>query len=105
MSRIVFLAFSCLVIVLLVNPSAVRAQSFAAVGNLDCNGFSKIQSPLKPTMTCADFFDSVEGRRGYENGHYIGHDEPSIDFVSTAPHSANNSGGPQANPCIPQTEQ
>jgi hypothetical protein len=90
MSRVVLLALSCLGIVLLVNPPAVRAQSFAAVGNLDCNGFSKIQSPLKPTMACADFFNSDEGYRGYDNGHYIGHDEPSIEFVSTAPHSGSS---------------
>jgi len=90
MSRIVLVAFLCLGITLLVDPSAVRAQSFAAVGNLDCNGFSKIQSPLKQTMACADFFNSVEGYRGYDNGHYIGHDEPSIDFVSTAPHSGSS---------------
>ena len=74
MSRIVLLAFLCFGIALSVDPSPVRAQSFAAVGNLDCNGFSKVQSPLKPTMACADFFNSVAGHRGYDNGHYIGHE-------------------------------
>ena len=66
-----------------------RAQSFAPVGNLDCNGYSKIQKPLRPRLTCADFRDS-DGGRGYDNGHYIGHDEPGIGFISTVPHSGNN---------------
>jgi hypothetical protein len=73
---------------LLMLSPASRAQSFPPVGNLDCNGFSKIQKPLRPRDTCADF--RSEYGRGFDNGHYIGHDEPSIGFYSTAPHSGNN---------------
>jgi hypothetical protein len=65
------------------------SQAFAHVGNLDCNGYSKIQTPLRPQMTCADFTGEY-GRRGYDNGHYVGHDEPSIGFNSTVPHSGNS---------------
>jgi hypothetical protein len=65
------------------------AQSFKSVGGLDCNGRSQIQKPLRPQATCADFRDEYGGR-GYDNGHYIGHDEPSVGFISTAPHSGNN---------------
>ena len=65
-----------------------RAQSFAAVGNLDCNGYSQIQEPLGYNI-CADFVGEY-GELGNDNGHYIGHDEPSIGFISTAPHSGNN---------------
>jgi hypothetical protein len=69
--------------------SASRAQSLAPAGNLDCNGYSKIQTPLKARQTCADFRGGW-GARGYDNGHYIGHDEPGIGFISTVPHSGNN---------------
>jgi hypothetical protein len=41
-------------------------------------------------MTCADFFNQDYGQRGYDNGHYIGHDEPSIEFISTAHHSGSS---------------
>lgn len=77
------------VLSLLVASPASRAQSFAPVGNLDCNGHSQIQKPLRPLDICTDFF-SAYGDRGYDNGFYIGHDEPSVGFISTAPHSGNN---------------
>ena len=72
---------------LLLGAPALWAQSFAPVGNLDCNGYSAIQKPLKRTLICADFRDPEYGGRGYDNGHYVGHDEPSIDFISTTPGS------------------
>jgi hypothetical protein len=75
--------------VLVLAAPALRAQHFAPVGNLDCNGYSAIQRPLKRTEVCADFRDEYGGR-GYDNGHYVGHDEPSIAFISTVPHSGNN---------------
>src|SRR5216684_1229387 len=74
---------------LLMFSSSSPAQSFKSVGGLDCNGHSQIQRPLRPQDTCADFHDEYGGR-GYDNGHYVGHDEPSIGFISTAPHSGNN---------------
>jgi hypothetical protein len=73
---------------LLVCSQTLRAQSFAPVGNLDCNGYSQIQKPLRRD-TCTDFRGEY-GERGYDNGHYIGHDEPSIGFISTVVHSGNN---------------
>ena len=76
-------------LVLALSPEAVQAQSFAPVGNLDCNGYSQIQQPLKTQLICADFISDYD-QRGYDNGHYIGHDEPSIGFISTASHSGNN---------------
>jgi hypothetical protein len=63
--------------------------SFPAKGNLDCNGFSKIQRPLKVANVCTDFF-GYDGKRGYDNGHYIGHDEPAAQYVSSVPGSGNN---------------
>ena len=60
-----------------------------AVGELDCNGLSPIQRPAKPDLACADPRGSYGGRF-YENGHYIGHDEPSVRFISSRPGSGNN---------------
>ncbi|HLJ15866.1 MAG TPA: hypothetical protein VKV15_15310 [Bryobacteraceae bacterium] len=65
-----------------------QAQTINPVGGLDCNGYSKVQKPLRPQDTCTDFFS--EYGRGYDNGHYVGHDEPSIGFFSNVPHSGHN---------------
>src|ERR1700730_10627312 len=65
------------------------AQSFNPVGGLDCNGYSQIQKPLRPLEVCADFRGEY-GTSGFDNGHYVGHDEPSVGFISTVPHSGNN---------------
>jgi hypothetical protein len=53
-----------------------------AVGALDCNGFSPIQRTVKLTGVCADP-KGYEGGRFYDNGHYVGHDEPIIRFLSS----------------------
>jgi hypothetical protein len=65
----------------------------AARGQLDCNGFSPVQKPLRANE-CADIrgFSGVSnsntwGGRFYDNGHYIGHDEPDATFESNAPGS------------------
>ena len=54
---------------------------FAATGNLDCNGYSSIQKPLRAYDVCADL-KGYDGGRGYDNGHYVGHDEPTVQFTS-----------------------
>jgi hypothetical protein len=61
------------------------------VGELDCNGHSTIQRPVTRRLSCTD----VRGilghyHRFYDNGHYIGHDEPSIRFLSNRPGSGGN---------------
>jgi hypothetical protein len=63
-----------------------------AIGMLDCNGFSPIQQTLKPTGACTDVRAIYEqdGARFLDNGHYIGHDEPSIRFLSTKSGSGND---------------
>jgi len=53
--------------------AAGTTQNFAAQGGLDCNGFSKIQKTVKPNLLCTDFAGYDQGR-GYDNGHYVGHD-------------------------------
>jgi hypothetical protein len=60
-----------------------------ALGELDCNGLSPIQRSVKPTMVCAD--PSVDPHERFEDhGHYIGHDEPSLRFISARPGSSSD---------------
>jgi hypothetical protein len=59
-----------------------------AIGELDCNGFSPIQRSVKPTMVCAD--PAISHQRFEDHEHYIGHDEPSLRFISSRPGSGSN---------------
>ena len=59
------------------------------VGGLDCNGLSPVQHPVKRVIQCADPRGSDEGRFE-DNGRYIGHDEPSVRFLSNQPGSGSN---------------
>jgi len=59
------------------------------VGELDCNGVSRAQKPAKPSLQCVDPRGS-DGGRFEDNGHYIGHDEPSVRFLSSQPGSGND---------------
>jgi hypothetical protein len=68
------------------HPAGVRPDK---VGELDCNGLSPIQRPVKPNLECIDPRGPYGGRF-YENGHYIGHDQPSVRFISAQPGSGNN---------------
>ena len=63
--------------------------TFPASGNLDCNGYSKIQKPLRLTNVCTDFL-GYDGGRGSDNGHYIGHDKPTVNFFSNSAGAGNN---------------
>ena len=65
------------------------AQTKAVGGGLDCNGFSPISKNVKPYMACTDLH-GANGGRFYDNGWYIGHDEPSVQFFSNTPKSGNN---------------
>jgi hypothetical protein len=65
-------------------------------GELDCNGFSPVQSPIRGNL-CADIRgflgisnSNTWGGRFYDNGHYIGHDEPDATFLSSHPGSGND---------------
>ena len=70
---------------------AVSAQAAAgvaphSVGGLDCNGLSPIQRPVKSSIPCLD--PRGPGNSRFEdNEHYIGHDEPSVRFISNQPGS------------------
>ena len=60
-----------------------------AFGEVDCNGRSPIQKPIRPALACADVrgFAGIDnaytwGGHFYDNGVYIGHDEPDMTFLS-----------------------
>jgi hypothetical protein len=65
-------------------------------GNLDCNGYSPMQHTILPPIACTDVKGApvenanVWGGRFYDNGHYIGHDEPDMTFFSNQPGSGND---------------
>ncbi|MGH7610491.1 MAG: hypothetical protein ACREN4_00575, partial [Candidatus Dormibacteria bacterium] len=68
-----------------------------ATNMLDCNGFSHIYKDVKQDMggLCTDPLTppgtwSTQANRFYDNGHYIGHDEPSVKFISNQAGSASN---------------
>lgn len=61
------------------------------VGELDCNGFSPIQQTVHPATACSDPRGSAEdGGRFFDNGRYIGHDEPDLRFLSSQAGSGND---------------
>lgn len=68
--------------------ASTSAANFPARGGLDCNGYSKIQKPVRYNI-CADIKGRDNGR-GEDNEHYIGHDEPGVGFFSNARGSGNN---------------
>ena len=75
-------------------PAGALAGSVAprAFGGLDCNGYSPIQKPIRTNLACRDLRNSAEfDDRFWDNGHYIGHDEPTLNFTSSAPGSGADS--------------
>lgn len=65
------------------------AQDRMVGGGLDCNGHSAISVNPKENMICADRRAS-NGGRFWDNGYYVGHDEPSIQWFSSAAKSGNS---------------
>ncbi len=63
-----------------------------AVNELDCNGWSKAYQTVRKLagVLCTDPVSLKGGkdRPFVDNGWYVGHDEPGIRFISTAPGSA-----------------
>ena len=81
----------------LVVPAASATASSHGVkpnklGMLDCNGLSPIQQTLRAGMVCSDPRSIYDGKsaRFEDNGTYIGHDEPDLRFMSSAPGSGND---------------
>jgi hypothetical protein len=68
-----------------------------AFGELDCNGQSTIQTSVRRSFACTDIrgFAGASNAntwdaRFYDNGVYIGHDEPDMTFLSTKAGSGDN---------------
>ncbi len=67
------------------------------VNMLDCNGWSPKYKSANPAMRrlCTDPLSTKHGygtsgaHRFYDNGHYVGHDEPSVKFISSIKGSGN----------------
>jgi hypothetical protein len=73
--------------------SAPSKVSAGGKGLLDCNGFSPKNPSVKSMIAfCADPRSVENGKpaRFEDNGHYIGHDEPSVKFISSAHGSGNH---------------
>jgi hypothetical protein len=67
------------------------------VGGLDCNGMSPVQHLAQAAKACTDIRGmygvhnkNTWGGRFYDNGRYIGHDEPDLRFLSAVKGSGNN---------------
>lgn len=75
-------------------PAASASGGVAphATGLLDCNGLSPSQTPARVSLACSDPRSIYEGHSThfYDNGQYIGHDEPIIRFLSKRPGSGND---------------
>jgi hypothetical protein len=75
----------------------------AAAGGLDCNGYSPLQRPVKPEgMVCAEVHGGSASGHLYDNGNYIGHDEPLIQFYSNQPGSSTDVAYTQTLPRDPR---
>lgn len=65
-----------------------------AANELDCNGWSPAYRSVKPgqRMLCTDPLSMFNGKptRFVDNGWYVGHDEPSVKFISSATGSGNH---------------
>jgi hypothetical protein len=68
-----------------------------AAGGLDCNGMSPVQKTVLLNEVCTDIKGMYGihnkftwGGRFYDNGRYIGHDEPLIRFLSSRNGSGND---------------
>jgi hypothetical protein len=66
-------------------------------GGLDCNGMSPVQAPAQAAKACTDIRGILgvhskwmDDGRFYDNGRYIGHDEPDTRYLSGINGSGNN---------------
>ena len=91
--------FAALVVLALSSGNAravTRGEAVApkSVNMTDCNGYSPAYGSLKPEMKglCTDpLARGADGDtyRFFDNNHYVGHDEPSVKFISSAANSGN----------------
>jgi hypothetical protein len=87
------LAVGCLAVAGGVVAAPARAASVKPnkVGSLDCNHLSPIQRSVKLFLACIDLHNPTSDDNRFEdNGTYVGHDEPDLNWISSAPGSGNN---------------
>ncbi len=73
---------------------AIASVAPNSANELDCNGWSAKYKSVKPFQRalCTDPIQITNGKasRLVDNGWYVGHDEPSVKFISSAPGSGND---------------
>jgi hypothetical protein len=74
--------------------SASGSVAPGSTSMMDCNGHSPVYQSVKQGLggLCTDPLGMYEGQptRFVDNGHYVGHDEPSVKFISNAAGSASD---------------
>jgi hypothetical protein len=80
-------------LVLAVPVAASATVAPNATNDLDCNGWSASYHSARSAMKalCTDPIQVLNGKatRFVDNGWYVGHDEPSVKFISSQPGSGN----------------
>jgi len=93
-SLAVILVFTFLIQASTGAPAASTEIAPNSTNMLDCNGLSPVYKATKVNMKslCTDPVTRGDygSSRFYDNGKYIGHDEPSVKFISSAPGSGNH---------------
>ncbi len=73
------------------STAASTSYTPAARGELDCNGVQPGAEAVAGNRTCTDIRGASKANantwdgRFYDNGHYIGHDEPNTDVFLQHP--------------------
>ena len=96
--RLIMGVTAAVVALLAFAAAGAGAQTFSSSkGELDCNGDSPAQQAARMTMNCTDirgFANEANANtwdgRFYDNGTYIGHDEPDMSFFSNQPGSGSD---------------
>jgi len=77
--------------------AAAGTLKASSSGELDCNGQSTQQTAVNMRLNCTDIrgFDNewnanTWNGRFYDNGYYVGHDEPDMTFLSDMPGSGDD---------------
>ena len=92
MRKFLVLAAALAAAVFVVPASAGAGVRPHSVGLLDCNGRSPVQKSVRVSLACSDPRSIYDGKsvHFFDNGQYIGHDEPIIRFLSNRHGSGND---------------
>ena len=92
MRKFLVLAAALAAAVFVVPASAGAGVRPHSVGLLDCNGRSPVQKSVRVSLACSDPRSIYDGKsvHFFDNGQYIGHDEPIIRFLSKRHGSGND---------------